>query len=132
MTRLTAVAAVVVAAACAEPAEEPIQEADASAALVEGIFEYVPPFLGQSIAIDGRFVFLYGPTDGSGPMTGDAGTYEISGDTVTNTVIYSTDPERIGQVYLWTPEAMSGDTLTYVVMNEASEVTGGGRSVKVR
>jgi hypothetical protein len=132
MRYMTALMAVALTAACAEPAEEPIQRAETSVNWLEGIYEYVPPLRGQSIAGEGRFVFLYGPADGSGPMTGDAGTYQISGDTVTNTVVYSTIPVEIGLVYRWTPEATSGDTLTYAVMNEAGEVTSRGRSIKVR
>jgi hypothetical protein len=126
------IAAVILIAACAPPAGEPVEEAEAATNWLEGAFEYVPPLKGQSIISDGRFVFLYGAADGSGPMTGEAGTYGISGDTVTNTVAYSTDPEGVGRVYMWTPESTSGDTLAYVVMSQAGEVTGRGRSIKLR
>jgi hypothetical protein len=126
------IAAVILIAACAAPAGEPVEEEETATNWFEGTFEYVPPLKGQSIISGGRFVFLYGPADGSGPMTGEAGTYRISGDTVTNTVAYSTDPEGMGRVYMWTPESTSGDTLAYVVMSQAGEVTSRGRSIKVR
>jgi hypothetical protein len=41
---------------------------------MEGPFEYVGTLKGQSIMAGGRFVFLYGPSDGSASMTGVAGT----------------------------------------------------------
>ena len=115
---------------CAPSAEDMVDDAVVSQTWIQTFTaEYLPPLRGQSMARDGRFVFLFGPADESGPMTGEAGTYEISGDTVTNTVLYSTDPERIGLVYRWTTESMTADTVAYVVMNEAGEVTGRGRSV---
>jgi hypothetical protein len=98
----------------------------------EGVWEYVPPLQGQSIARAGRFVFLFGPADGSGPMTGESGTYQISGDTVKNTVRFSTDPDRVGYEYWWTLESQSGDTLGYVVMNPEGEITGRGRSIRIQ
>jgi len=87
---------------------------------------------GQSIAQGGRFVFLYGPADGSSPMTGESGNYEISGDTVKGTIRFCTNPDRIGLEYWWMIESVSGDTLSYVVMNPEGEVTGGGRSVRIQ
>ena len=78
----------------------------------------------------GRYVFLYGSADESAPLTGEAGVYQISGDTAKHTITYSTNPERVGLVFMWTPESISGDTLAYVVMDEAGEVTDRGRSVK--
>ena len=65
-------------------------------------------------------------------MTGEGGTYEISGDTVKNTVRFSTNPDRIGFEYWWTVESQSGDTLTYVVMDTQGEVTGRGRSIRIQ
>jgi len=97
---------------------------------MEGTFEYVDNLEGQSILTDGHFVFLHGPADGSAPMTGEAGTYEIAHDTATHRIAYSTDSSRVGLVFKWTPESWSGDTIAYVVMNDAGEATGRGRSVR--
>jgi ketosteroid isomerase-like protein len=97
----------------------------------EGAFEYLPPLQGQGIVRDGRFVFLYGPADGSGPMTAEAGTYSLAGDTVINTVRYHTDTTQVGRTYRWTYRSLGGDTVGYQVMNEQGEVTGGGRSIRV-
>ena len=133
MSRWTMLTTVLLAAACAAPVEEqPAQEPMGPADWQEGVWEYVAPTQGQSMAAAGRFVFLYGPADGSAPMTGESGTYEISGDTVKNTVRFSTSPDRVGFEYWWTLESRSGDTLSYVVMNPQGEVTGGGRSIQIR
>ena len=86
----------------------------------------------QSVLTAGRFVFLYGLADGSAPMTGEAGTYQIARDTATHTITYSTDSSRIGLVFMWTPESTSGDTMSYVVMSAGGEVTARGRSVRRR
>ncbi len=133
MSRWTTLATALLAAACTAPAEEHRMPESAGAAdWQEGVWEYVAPTQGQSIARAGRFVFLFGPSDGSGPMTGEGGTYEISGDTVKNTVRFSTNPDRIGFEYWWTVESQSGDTLTYVVMDTQGEVTGRGRSIRIQ
>jgi hypothetical protein len=97
---------------------------------MEGIFEYVGALRGQAILSGGSYVFLYGPADESAPMTSDAGVYQISDDTAKNTITYSTDPETVGSVYRFTIESTSGDTISYVVMDEVGEVTGRGRAVK--
>jgi hypothetical protein len=97
---------------------------------MEGTFEYVGTLRGQGILSGGSYMFLYGPADESAPMTSDAGVYQISDDTAKNTITYSTDPETVGSVYRFTIESTSGDTISYVVMDEAGEVTGGGQAVK--
>jgi hypothetical protein len=79
---------------------------------MEGIVEYTDALRGQSIMTDGHYVFLYGPTDESAPMIGEAGVYQISDDT------------------MWTIESTSGDTIAYTVMDEAREVTDRGRAFK--
>ena len=132
MSRLALIATVIFAAACAAPEAEPAEDTTETDSRLEGVWEYLPPTQGQSIAQDGRFVFLYGPADGSSPMTGESGNYEISGDTVKNTIRFSTNPDRIGVEYWWTIESISGDTLSFVTMNPEGEATGGGRSVRIR
>jgi hypothetical protein len=99
---------------------------------MEGAFEYVGTLKGQAILAGGRFVFLYGPADGSGSMSGEAGTYRISRDTAVHTVTYSTSPERVGTTFMWTAESWTGDTLSFVVMNAERQITGRGRSVRRR
>jgi hypothetical protein len=97
---------------------------------IDGVYEYLPPGKGQSVNRNGRFVYLFGSPDGKG-MTSQAGTYIISGDTVKNTVTYSTDAKQIGAVYWWKVKSWSGDTVSYNVMNEKREITGGGKAVRV-
>jgi len=133
MSRWTVLGIALLAVACAAPVDEaPLQGSTGPADWQEGVWEYLPPLQGQSIAREGRFVFLFGPADESGPMTGEAGTYELAGDTVKNTVRFSTDPDRIGYEYWWTLESQSGDTLGYVIMNPQGEITGRGQSIRVR
>jgi hypothetical protein len=133
MSRLALIATVIFSAACAAPDAEPAEDATEPDERLEGVWEYLPPTQGQSIAHGGRFVFLYGPADGSRPMTGESGNYEISGDTVKNTIQFSTNPDRIGIEYWWMVESASGDTVNFVLMNPEGEVTGGGgRSVQIR
>ena len=132
MSRLALIATVILTAACAAPDVEPAEDAAELDELLEGVWEYLPPTQGQSIAFDGLFVFLYGPADGSRPMRGESGNYEISGDTVKNTIRFSTDPERIGVEYWWMVESTSGDTVSVVIMNPEGEVTGGARSIRIR
>ena len=118
-------------AGCSVPNESQVAQAELAPPWLEGVFEYVPPLRGQSIGLDGHFTFLYGPADGSGPMVTEAGTYEVSGDTVTNTVVFSSDTARLGRVFKWTAASFVADTLTFVVMNADGEVTGQGRAVRV-
>ena len=113
------------------PNESEVSQAAPAPAWLEGVFEYVPPLRGQSIGLDGRFTFLYGPADGSGPMVSEAGTYEVSGDTVTNTVVYSSDTALVGRVFKWTVASFVDDTVAFVVLNADGEVTGQGRAVRV-
>jgi len=115
---------------CTAPPGDANQEQAAPPSRMEGTFEYVGTQKGQSILLGGRYVFFVGPADGSGPMSAEAGTYHIVRDTATHTVVYATDPTRIGSVLKWTPESWSGDTIAYVVMNDAGHVTGRGRSVR--
>ncbi len=99
--------------------------------IIDGVFEYLPPDKGQSINRNGRYTYLYGPADGSGPMISQAGAYRISGDTVTNTINYSTDNSLIGQSFRWTITAASGDTISYNVINMDGKVYDSGRAVRV-
>jgi hypothetical protein len=93
------------------------------------VFEYLPPQRGQSIAIQGRFVYLHGPSDTTRPMRAYGGTYTVSGDTITNTVLYDTDPKGVGRRFRWMVTATSGDTVEFGILNAAGQVTSRGRSV---
>ena len=55
----------------------------------------------------------------------------ISGDTIKNTITYCTDSKQIGTVYWWRVKSLSGDTLTFEIMNEKKQITGGGRGIKM-
>lgn len=98
----------------------------------EGTWVYTGDLRGQSINAGGRWVYFYGPADGGGPMTAEAGTYVVAGDTATNTVAFSTDAGRVGQIFRYTATALAGDTMSYTVMDADGRVTGQGRAVRVR
>lgn len=97
----------------------------------EGVFEYLPPQVGRGVNLNGRFVYLIGSADGTGPVWAQSGTYTASGDTITNTITAATDRATVGTGYRWTYVA-SGDTLEYRILNDAGQVTSRGRSLKVR
>ena len=123
---------VLFAAACATSSPNAGLQLARPISPMEGTFEYVGTLKGQAILSNGRYAFLSGPVDGSAPMTGDAGTYSIVRDTATHRITYATSPQRVGTTYRWTAESWSADTLAYVVMNDAGQVTGRGRAVRRR
>lgn len=51
-------------------------------------------------------------------MGSHAGTYEISGDTITTTVLYAINPDLPGYSFQWTAEAMEGDSILATVLDE--------------
>ena len=132
MRRIAFLSALLVVTACAAPEAEANPQDSGSDSNLEGVFEYTGGLMGQSIMTGGRYVFLYGPADGSGSMTSHAGTYVIADDLVTHTIRFHTDPDRIGDVFSWRVESTSGDTITFVTMDEAGEPTGSGMSVRVQ
>src|SRR5882672_8483224 len=95
---------------------------------IDGVFEYLSPGKGQSINRNGRFVYLFNNADGKS-MTSSAGTYEVSGDVVKNTIAHCTDSKQIGTSFWWTIKSWAGDTLTYETRNEKGERTGVGRAL---
>jgi predicted ester cyclase len=98
---------------------------------IEGVLEYLPPNKGKAIMRNGQFIYLIGSADGKNPMFCHAGKYEISGETMKNTIRHSTDPKQIGNSFLWKVKLWSGDTLWYEIVNEKGEPTGGGSALKV-
>src|SRR5688572_11131554 len=96
---------------------------------IEGEYEYVLPLKGHASIHNGQFIFVGGAVDA--PFDGKAGTYVIEGDTVKSTFTYSTVVKDVGTSFDWSVKSWSGDTLTYVIYNEKSEPTGGGRAVRI-
>lgn len=131
MSRIAFLSAILLFAACTTPEAEATPQASDAESQLEGAFEYFGALKGQSIMTGGRYVFLYGPADDSGPMTSHAGTYVISGDVVTHTVLYHTDPGQVGDVFSWKVESISGDTISFVTMDESGQIDGRGRSIRV-
>jgi hypothetical protein len=132
MKRLPFLSIVFLLSACSTPEAEANLPTSSQDSEMEGVFQYFGGLMGQSIISDGHHVFLYGPADGSGPMTSHAGTYEISGGVMTHTINFHTNPDRVGDVFSWKIESTAGDTVFFVTMDESGEISGQGRSVRVR
>jgi predicted ester cyclase len=98
---------------------------------IDGVYEYLPPNKGQGVNRNGKFVYLFGSADGKGPMTSNAGTYELVGDSVKNTINYHSDSKQVGTVFFWKIKSWAGDTATYETMNANGQPTGGGRAIRV-
>ena len=98
---------------------------------VDGEYINLPPLTGQTSLHNGHFVFLFGPSDGSSPLVGQAGTYIIEGDKITHTHRFSTNPKEIGTTFSWKVKSWSADTLSFTLFNSKGEQTGEGRAVRV-
>ncbi len=98
---------------------------------IEGTYEFLPPLKGQASMRNGRFNFVFGSADGKQPLKGQAGTYVVKDDIVTNTYTYSTDPKEVGQSFSWKVKSWSGDTATYTIMNDKGEPLREGRSLRI-
>ena len=106
-------------------------EVESNGTSIEGTYEYLPPSKGMSSVRGGKFVFLFEPSNGKGPIVGRAGNYFMSGDTVKSTYTHSTNPKEIGTSFQWKVKSWSGDTVTYVVMDNKGAVNGGGKAIRV-
>lgn len=98
---------------------------------IDGLYEYMPPLRGQGINRNGRFLYLFGPADGKGPMISQAGTQTMSGNIIKNTIAFCTDPKQIGTSYTWMLKSFSGDTITYDMMDENAQVIATGKAVRI-
>lgn len=130
MSRTTRLVGIVVIVASTAAAGELTQGGAGTQSPYEGVFEYVGKDKGLAILTNGRFSFVYGPADGSAPMSGDAGTCRIARDTATGNVTYSTVAERVGAVYRWRITSDVRDTVNYVTFDSTRKVVGGGRAVR--
>ena len=104
----------------------------APASRMEGQWDYVGSLRGQASVTDGRFVFLFGGPADTAAMTSNAGTYVITRDTASARIAYSTSKSNVGMTFRWTISGWSGDTASFVVMNDSGRVTARGRAIKRR
>lgn len=98
--------------------------------LVEGVYEYVAPNMGYAIMVNGYYAFSYGVSDTA--MVAHAGTYEISGDTVTTSILFATKPVKPGGSFRWTASALEGDSILASVFDEEGNVRRTVRSIKLK
>lgn len=108
---------------CRNNSEKNISEFDQESynELAEGVYEYLPPMKGIAIMTDGYYVDIVGESDST--LECEAGRYEISGDTIFSTVLYATNPDIVGNTFMWRTERHSGDTVKLSVFNNEGEVT---------
>ena len=95
---------------------------------VEGVYEYLPPYQGYAIMINGRYVFMFGQSDST--MYCHAGTYEISGDTITNKVLHAFNPEQRGNTFSWMSKLLPGDTIVVNGIDSDGNITQTVKSIK--
>jgi ketosteroid isomerase-like protein len=95
---------------------------------IDGVYEYLAPSKGMAIMRNGKFVYVTGGSDAS---NGNAGNYELVGNSIKNTITYHTDPKQIGTSFWWKVESWSGDTLTYALLDDKGQTTWSGRAVRV-
>ncbi len=113
-------------------AHSEVPAVDPRVAAIEAVYQYLPPMKGLAVYRDGYFNFLFGPADGSGAMTANAGKYEFVGDTIVGTVLFSTNPNaQPGARFRWLSR-MAGDTSIYTLIDAAGRPTGGGRALRLR
>lgn len=130
MKRVVLVITLLVVVGCnARPANTPAPPATSA---VDGQWDYVGTLKGQASTADGRFVFLFGAPADTATMIANAGTYTVANDTASGRILYSTVPANVGVSFRWTITGWSGDTASYVVLNDSARVTGQGRAVRHR
>ena len=84
--------------------------------MTQGVFEFVPPIQGYVIYLDNRFLVMIGMSDSTMSCTG--GKSEISGDTITDIKLFSTNPNEVGNTQPWIAEMLQGDTLKATLLNK--------------
>jgi len=114
---------------------------------VGGVFEYIDESReGPVFYQDGYYIHLRVPKEfpvGEMGLTDEdkiqlwnqmalvAGTYTVSGDTCTNTILYSKDPTRVGGQFRWVGSVL-GDTIEWAVLDGEGGYSERGRSLRIR
>ena len=93
-----------------------VSEKKPTSELIQGVFEFVPPFQGYVIYLDNRFLVMMGTSDNTMFCTG--GKSEISGDTITDIKLFSTNPNEVGNTQPWIAEMLQRDTLKATLFNK--------------
>ena len=89
--------------------------------MIQGAFELVSPNQGYVIYLDDYFLFIYGNSDNT--MFSNGGKYEISGDTITDHFLFSTNPNMVGSTK-WIAERLKGDTIKGTMFNPDGSIQG--------
>lgn len=83
---------------------------------IQGVYKYGAPYQGISTIFDNHFIFVFGDSDTT--MFCQGGTYTASGDTVTYTTKYSSNPEFIGTTITWTADFMGEDSIKVTIFDD--------------
>lgn len=102
--------------------ETTASDVKATSELVQGVFEVAPPFQGYVIYLDDYFLFMIGTSDSTMRCTG--GKYEISGDTITDIKLFSTNLDEVGTRQQWKAEPMEGNKLKVTLFNKDGSISG--------
>lgn len=106
-------------------ADSTASEAKSTSELIEGVWEYVPPTKGFGIMYQNYYSYMFDMTDST--KWAHTGTYEVSDDTVTNTVVYSSIEAMVGYQFKWTADSFEKDTITITTYDMKGNP---GRTVK--
>lgn len=114
---------------CSSPDSSPAEESSLET-LVEGVYQYTSPMKGISLMYDNYYSYTYATSDST--MEAISGTYEISNDTATNTVLYSNNEKMVGYKFKWKLDSINGDTVSFVTFNMNGEETERFKALKIK
>lgn len=114
---------------CSSPDSSPAEESSLET-LVEGVFQYMSPINGIALVYDNYYSYTYATSDST--MEAITGTYEISNDTATNTVLYSNNEKMVGYKFKWKLDSINGDTVSFVTFNMNGEETERFKALKIK
>ncbi len=95
---------------------------------IDGIFEFPTPLQGYGIFLDNYYLIISGDSDST--MFCEGGSYQISGETITNTILFDTDSNNVGNIYQWKVELSEGDTAKVTLFDKDGNISQTLKSVR--
>ena len=96
--------------------------------MIEGVWEYLPPTKGFGIMYENYYSYMFDMPDST--KWAHSGTYEVLNDTITNTVIYSSNETMVGYQFKWTADSFESDTITITTYDIKGNPGGTVQAVK--
>lgn len=115
---------------CDSPTSSHEKELTTAELKFEGVNKYLPPMKGMSINYGNYYSYVYSTSDST--MEYNSGTYEVSNDTITNTVMYSNNEKMIGYKFKWKIDSINGDTVSITTFEMDGKVSGHFSSLKIK